>query len=143
MFGISFAVRMAKEMGMPVSICLGLGSSQGAHTGDSELSRYLDYINEDSQVSVSVAAGNEGAAQHHYTAELNDVRNQDTAELRISEGEQGFTMEFWGNLPDDYAVSIQSPAGENLYVSSSLGAGTQELSFVFVETKVLVNYVGM
>lgn len=143
MLGISFAVRMAKEMGMPVSICLGLGSSQGAHTGDSELSRYLDYINEDSQVSVSVAAGNEGAAQHHYTAELNDVRNQDTAELRISEGEQGFTMEFWGNPPDDYAVSIQSPAGENLYVSNSLGAGTQELSFVFVETKVLVNYVGM
>ena len=90
-----------------------------------------------------MAAGNEGAAQHHYTAELNDVRNQDTAELRISEGEQGFTMEFWGNPPDDYAVSIQSPAGENLYVSSSLGAGTQELSFVFVETKVLVNYVGM
>ena len=111
--------------------------------GTVKLSRYLDYINEDSQVSVSVAAGNEGAAQHHYTAELNDVRNQDTAELRISEGEQGFTMEFWGNPPDDYAVSIQSPAGENLYVSSSLGAGTQELSFVFVETKVLVNYVGM
>ena len=66
MIGISFAVRMAKEMGMPVSICLGLGSSQGAHTGDSELSRYLDYINEDSQVSVSVAAGNVGAAKSGY-----------------------------------------------------------------------------
>lgn len=30
-----------------------------------------------------------------------------------------------------------------LYVSSSLGAGTQELNFIFVETKVLVNYVRM
>ena len=26
-------------------VCLGLGTSQGAHIGDSELSRYLDYIN--------------------------------------------------------------------------------------------------
>ena len=78
MLGVSYAVRTAKAMGMPVSVCLGLGTSQGAHIGDSELSRYVDYINEDSQVSVSVAAGNEGAAQHHYTAELSGVRNQDT-----------------------------------------------------------------
>lgn len=143
MLGISFAVKTARKMGMPVSVCLGLGSSQGAHIGDSELSRYLNYINEDSQVSVSVAAGNEGAAQHHYTAELNGGRNQDTVELRIGEGGQGFSMEFWGDPPDDYSVSLQSPTGETLYVSSSLGAGTQELNFIFVETKVLVNYVGM
>lgn len=38
MLGISFAVKTAKEMGMPVSVCLGLGTSQGAHIGDSELS---------------------------------------------------------------------------------------------------------
>ena len=143
MLGVSFAVKTAKEMGMPVSVCLGLGTSQGAHIGDSELSRYLDYINEDSQVSVSVAAGNEGAAQHHYTAELNGGRVQDIVELRIGEGEQGFSMELWGDPPDDYAVSVQSPTGEALEASSSLGAGTQELSFIFVETKVLVNYVGM
>ena len=143
MLGISFAVKMAKSMGMPISVCLGLGTSQGAHIGDSELSRYVDYINEDSQVSVSVAAGNEGAAQHHYTAELNGGRNQNIVELRIAEREQGFSMECWGDPPDDYGISVQSPAGETLYVSSSLGAGTQELSFIFVETKVLINYVRM
>ena len=32
---------------MPVSVCLGLGTNQSAHVGDSELSRYVDYINED------------------------------------------------------------------------------------------------
>ena len=47
MLGISFAVKMAQEMGMPVSVCLGLGTNQSAHVGDSELSRYVDYINED------------------------------------------------------------------------------------------------
>ena len=106
MLGISFAVKMAKSMGMPISVCLGLGTSQGAHIGDSELSRYVDYINEDSQVSVSVAAGNEGAAQHHYTAELNGGRNQNIVELRIAECVHGFSMESWCDPPDDYVISV-------------------------------------
>ena len=143
MLGIAFAVRMARKMGMPVSVCLGLGTSQGAHIGDSELSRYLNYINEDSNVSVSVAAGNEGVAQHHFTADLSVENSQETAELRVAEGEEGFYMEFWGNPPDEYSISVQSPIGEILYVSSSLGAGTQQLFFIFTETRVLVNYVGM
>ncbi|MDD7218569.1 MAG: S8 family peptidase [Clostridia bacterium] len=143
MLGIAFAIKMANSLGMPISVCLGLGTSQGAHIGDSELSRYLNYVNENTQVSVSVAAGNEGIAQHHFTAELSKDQTEETAELRVAEGEQGFYMEFWGNTPDDYSVSIQSPTGETLYVSTSLGAGTQQLSFIFTETKVLVNYVGM
>lgn len=96
MLGVSFAVKAAREMGMPVSVCLGLGSSQGAHIGDSELSRYLNYINEDSQVSVSVAAGNEGARsiiiRQNWAGE--GIRMwQSCGSL---EGEQGFSMECWG-----------------------------------------------
>lgn len=69
---------------------------------DSELSRYVDYINEDSQVSVSVAAGNEGAAQHHYTAELDYVKNQDTVELHIADKRRRIFHGIWGDPPDDY-----------------------------------------
>ena len=141
MLGVSYAVRMAKKMGMPVSVCLGLGSSQGAHIGDSELSRYLDYINEDANISVSVAAGNEGIAQHHFTAELSE--EQETVELKIGEQEGGFYTEFWGNPPDDYRISVQSPAGEILDISTSIGSVTQKLSFIFTATQVLVNYVKM
>ena len=50
-------------------------------------------------------------------------------------------MEFWGEPPEIYGLSIQSPTGEILEVSSSIGFRTQELSFVFVETKVYVNYI--
>lgn len=62
-------------------------------------------------------------------------------ELRVAEREQGFTIEFWGEPPEIYELSIQSPTGEILEVSSSIGSRTQELSFVFVETKVYVNYI--
>ena len=141
MMGMAFAMKCARALGMPLSICLGLGTSQGAHLGKSPLSQYVDYLAGFAQVSVSVAAGNEGASRHHFAGVLGDRRGESVAELRVGSGEKGFTMEFWGEPPEIYNLSIQSPTGENLEISSFLGTVTQELSFVFVETKIYVNYV--
>ena len=141
MMAIAFAISQAKKLKMPLSICLGIGSSQGAHLGTNALSQYVDYVANFSQVSVSVAAGNEGNTRNHSTGIFSQRREQIVTELRVAEREQGFTMEFWGEPPEIYGLSIQSPTGEILEVSSSIGSRTQELSFVFVETKVYVNYI--
>lgn len=143
MLAVSFAMKCARRLGLPLSLCIGLGTSQGAHVGESPLSQYVDYAAGFSQVSVSVAAGNEGAARHHFQGSFNSRESTRMAELRIGEKERGFAMEFWGEAPEFYELSIQSPTGENLDISSSLGAVTQELSFVFVETKVQVNYISI
>ena len=143
MTGMDFAVRIANDRRMPLSLCLGIGSSQGAHIGKNPLSLYVDYISQYSLISVSVAAGNEGAARHHYAGRLTDRENQASAELRVGNKEPGFTMEFWGEPPEIYNLSLQSPTGEILDISASLGEVTQELSFVFVETRVKVNYVSI
>ena len=143
MTGMDFAVRIANDRRMPLSLCLGIGSSQGAHIGKNPLSLYVDYISQYSLISVSIAAGNEGAARHHYAGRLTDRENQASAELRVGNKEPGFTMEFWGEPPEIYNLSLQSPTGEILNISASLGEVTQELSFVFVETRVKVNYVSI
>ena len=143
MMGMDFAVRIANDRRMPLSLCLGIGSSQGAHIGKNPLSLYVDYISQYSLISVSIAAGNEGAARHHYAGRLTDRENQALAELRVGNKEPGFTMEFWGEPPEIYNLSLQSPTGEILDISASLGEVTQELSFVFVETRVKVNYVSI
>ena len=141
MMAIAYAISWAKKLEMPLSICLGIGSSQGAHLGTNALSQYVDYVANFSQVSVSVAAGNEGNTRNHSTGIFSQGREQIVRELRVAEREQGFTIEFWGEPPEIYELSIQSPTGEILEVSSSIGSRTQELSFVFVETKVYVNYI--
>ena len=143
MTGMDFAVRIANDRRMPLSLCLGIGSNQGAHIGKNPLSLYVDYISQYSLISVSIAAGNEGAARHHYAGRLTDRENQASVEIRVGNKEPGFTMEFWGEPPEIYNLSLQSPTGEILDISASLGEVTQELSFVFVETRVKVNYVSI
>jgi hypothetical protein len=96
-----------------------------------------------SRAAITVPAGNEGAARHHFRESLTQKQPEKVVELRVGEKENGFVMELWGEPPEMFEVSIQSPAGEILKVSTSLGSGTQTLSFVFVETKILVNYISI
>lgn len=141
MAAVAFCVQCAKYYQMPLSICIGLGSSQGAHLGQGALAQYLTYLNGFPGNAISVAAGNEGAARHHFGGRLEAGEGMKTVELRVGGETQGFAMEFWGETPEEYLLSLQSPIGETLEVCNSLGPGTQELSFVFVDTKVLVNYI--
>ena len=109
MMAIAYAISWAKKLEMPLSICLGIGSSQGAHLGTNALSQYVDYVANFSQVSVSAAAGNEGNTRNHSTGIFSQGREQIVTELRVAEREQGFTMEFWGEPPEIYNLSLQSP----------------------------------
>ncbi len=143
MLGISYAMDFARRKQMPLSICIGLGSSQGAHLGVSPLCQVINWSASFTQNAISVAAGNEGMARHHFRGRLERRNGGKTAELRVSENTRGFTLEIWGETPEEYYLTIQSPTGETLEVSNSIGAATQELSFVFVETKIFVNYVSI
>lgn len=143
MLALAYVLRCAKELKKPLSICIGLGTNMGAHSGEGPLNEYINNIAAFTQNAVSAAAGNEGAARHHYYKEFTQKDSMDTIELRVGDGEstRGFYMEFWGNSPNFYDIQIQSPTGEVLTVSKDLKNRTQELSFVFVETKILVNYI--
>lgn len=143
MLGISFAVKCARRSQKPLSVCIGLGTSQGAHRGEGPLSQYVGSVANFTQNAVAVAAGNEGLSRHHYMGLLDEKNPKNVVELRVGpeESSYGFSMEFWGDAPNFYSVVIQSPTGERLPVSTALKYGTQELGFVFVETRVLVNYI--
>lgn len=141
MLAIAYARRCAQRYGMPVSICIGLGTNKGSHDGYSPLCQTIDYMAGFSRNAISIAAGNEGAARHHYQGVLERDMPEDTVELRVGERTTQFSMEFWGSAPELFSITIQSPTGESLPVSTALRGNTQDLSFVFVDTRILVNYV--
>lgn len=143
MLALAYVLRCAEKLQKPVSICIGLGSSMGAHNGEGPLNEYINSIAGFSRNAVSAAAGNEGTARHHYYRALSREEYRDTIELRVGDREsrRGFYTEFWGDSPGSYEVQIQSPTGETLAVSTSLKNRTQELSFVFVESKIQADYI--
>lgn len=141
MLAIAYARRCAQRYGMPVSICIGLGTNKGSHDGYSPLCQTIDYMAGFSRNAISIASGNEGAARHHYQGVLERDMPEDTVELRVGERTTQFSMEFWGSAPELFSITIQSPTGESLPVSTALRGNTQDLSFVFVDTRILVNYV--
>lgn len=111
MFGIQYLLNIAVQLDRPIAICIGVGSSQGAHEGESILCHYLNDIGKVAGKSVVVAGGNEGNTNHHYYGQINPSTDFDVVSLNVGEQEEGFTMELWGFAPNIVAVEVYSPEG--------------------------------
>ncbi len=117
MLGIKYAESFVRLFERPVVICLGLGTNQGDHAGNSSLSRYLSSLAVRRSRAAIVCGGNEGNASHHYHGRLSTQTSEESSrdvEIRVSEGCIGFWLELWGALPDAFNLSIRTPGGENI-----------------------------
>lgn len=141
MLAVQYADSFADTFRRPVVICLGLGTNSGDHAGSSALSRYLDLVAVKRSRAIVVSGGNEGNARHHYQGDFSDGvsgTGNVPVEIRVDEGAQGFLLELWGNVPDVFTVSVQSPGGETipplrLGITDSITYG-----FVYERTRITV-----
>ena len=140
LFGIEYLLNVARRLNKPMVICLALGTSQGAHDGRGLLSGYLSRVATTSGIAIVIAGGNEGNARRHFFGSVDPAIGFNTVELNVGENETGFSMELWGQSPSIYSIDIQSPTGEFVpRISSSLDEN-REISFVFEETVIYVDY---
>ena len=67
-------------------------------------------------VAAVCSAGNEAGLRHHYLGQVKrpagGYADYDEVELRVGEGEKGFSIELWANSPEIYTVGFVSPTGE-------------------------------
>ncbi len=140
MFGLDFLVNTAIQQNRPIAICIGLGSSQGAHDGRGTLSSYLGLISNRPGVGMVVAAGNEGNARRHYFGTVNPNTGFDTFELNVGENESGFSMELWGNSPGIYTMDLLSPSGEYIPRMGVRLDESRELTFIFESTQIRIDF---
>ncbi|MDF2804083.1 MAG: hypothetical protein K0S61_3986 [Anaerocolumna sp.] len=111
MMGVTYLQKLAETLNRPLVICLGVGTSQGAHMGQCYLCEYLNNVNAIRGRSIVVAAGNEGNRGHHFYGEIMNVDETINVELNVGKNEQGFSMEFWGDAPSVFSVDIFTPDG--------------------------------
>ncbi len=142
MLAVQYVDGFANMFYRPIVICLGIGTNYGDHAGSSALSRYLDLVAVKRSRVVVVCGGNEGNAAHHFQGSLandgRDTANNAAVEVRVGENSRGFILEFWGNVPDVFTLSVRSPGGETI---PPIRLGIQDsitYSFVYERTRITI-----
>ncbi len=138
MLGIRYLIKTAYKLKKPISICIGLGSSQGGHDGLDALSLYLSSACLMNGVAVSIAAGNEGVSKHHYESVLDVGVTNEEIELQIGPEESGFLMEVWGDIPNTFSIEIIAPNGEKTPMIFPKLGEHREVRFIFDTTVIHV-----
>ncbi len=110
MRAVTYVVRKAQQLRMPVSINLSFGNTYGAHDGTSLLERFLDNAAEVGRAVICVGSGNEGASAGHVQGRA----ESGTAyiELAVAPYESVLSVQLWKNYVDNYTVILRSPGGE-------------------------------
>ena len=140
MLAVSYLLQVASRLQRPISICIGVGTSQGAHDEMGTFTSYLNFASNIAGVAVSIAAGNESNRGHHYYGVIGNNIEYDTVELRVGPNEYGFSMELWGNAPNTFSIDILSPTGEYIPRIPARINESREIRFIFEETIINIDY---
>lgn len=140
LFAIEYLVSVAFSLNRPIIICVGLGTSQGAHDGRGTISNYLSLLAEREGVGIVVAAGNEGNAGRHYFGTIDREKGYDIVELNVGDNEYGFSMELWGNAPGLYTLELVTPSGEYVPRMGARLDESREVSFIFEPTILNIDF---
>lgn len=136
MRGVTYALRKATELQMPLVINLSFGNNYGSHDGSSLLERFLDNAAEIGRTVICVGAGNEGNSAGHF---VGNVANERSVELAVAEYEQTLSVQFWKNYSDVYRLTLRSPSGQEAQLSTAIEGGKYTLDLE--QTRILV-YLG-
>lgn len=114
MLAIKYVIEKARQLNKPASICLGIGTNLGGHSGTDALERYISTSSLLAGISFHIAGGNEGIANHHYSGLIPEGDEFISVDFHVAEEENGFIMELWGKEPIYYSVGLLSPGGESI-----------------------------
>lgn len=113
-YAVDYLLKYARQRKLPISIFIGLGSSNGGHLGLTVLEQYLSNKLENAGIMVSVPAGNEGNERLHYAGALEENAEFQQVELNVDKGQEVLTIEFWGDSPTTFSLGIISPQGDRI-----------------------------
>lgn len=139
MLGIRYLKNLANSYGMPLVLCVALGTNFGGHTGASALGIMLQITANSTNQIVVTGTGNEANQRHHYQGQLSKTEERREVEVQVGDGVDAFSMELWTEIPNLMAISVISPSGEVLPRVSVRQGTAFAFRFVFERTEVYVD----
>lgn len=154
MRGVTWALRKAGSLQMPLVINLSFGNSYGAHDGSSLIERFLDNAAEIGRTVICVGSGNEGVSGGHLAGTLERTGSiagvpsgrqpasffrPAQIELAVAEYERSLNVQLWKNYSDEYRIYLRSPGGQEAQLPYTVDGGKYTLRLE--QTEILV-YIG-
>lgn len=136
MRAVTYVVKKAQELGMPVAVNLSFGNTYGAHDGTSLVERFLDNAAEIGRAVICVGSGNEGASGGHIQGNASFGRQ--VVELAVAQYETMLNVQLWKNYVDSYRIFLRSPGGQEIVLPEP---GEGKLTLLMEDTEILV-YLG-
>ncbi len=136
MSGLTYMVKKAVSMQMPIAVNLSFGNTYGSHDGTSILERFMDNVSEIGQSVICVGSGNEGTSFGHAGGFLN-LGERIRQQFSIGEYERSLSIQLWKNYADRFRIFFIAPSGQQLEIDTTglgkrvnLLSGTEILSYV-------------
>lgn len=139
--GVRYLLEISRRERKPIIICLGVGTNMGGHDGSGVLDQFLDSYADTNRVCIVTATGNEAGYRTHYRKNGGQLAVSNDVELRVGEGDRGFSMEFWGGELQQYTLAIISPSGEISDLIGQRGTGNNLIRFLFDRTTVYADSI--
>jgi len=137
LMGCFYLFQKAEELGRPLSILFGIGSTQGGHEGVT----YLTLTGLMPEVVTTVACGNEGNSMTHTEGVLVATGDRYDMEFHVDEREKGLSIYIWGYAPDKLSVSMLSPSGERIEKTSVKNLSQARYQLIFYNTTIWIHHI--
>lgn len=142
MMAVRYLQNVAFEQLKPLVICLGIGSNEGGHEGNTSLPEFLDSIADVAGIGIIVAGGNEVNRGHHYLGTIEASQSHEDVEIKVDakESERGFSAEMWVSAPNVLSVGFISPTGELIEKIAPRLNQSQTIHLILERTVIDVNF---
>ena len=165
MRAVTYAIRKALELQMPLAINLSFGNTYGAHDGSSLIERFLDNAAEIGRTVICVGSGNEGNSGGHLAGSLlqeddiaggrlgagipsgsadgipsriGPIARPVSVELAVADYERTLNVQLWKNYCDTYRIFLRSPGGQETQLPEMINGGKYTLTLE--QTQILVYF---
>lgn len=140
MLGVRYLTSLARRLGMPLIICITLGTNQGSHIGNSPLEDVLTAAQLIPGIYAVAGAGNEVGRGHHFQGSTRATENTMDIELLVDEETRGFTLEFWASTQKLYSIGFTSPFGDTIQPIQPRSQSPLEIPFLLESSRIRLTY---
>ena len=140
MLGMKYILDASEKFNMPIVMCIGMGTNDGAHDGSALIEEYISFVSQRVGYAFITAVGNEANAKHHTQGRIPATRAADRISIKVGEQGASFTVIIHSPGYDKISAGVTSPTGEAVSRVSFQSGLEYSNQLVLENTRITLRY---